>query len=78
MLNDSIGGTEGAVAKREEAWRMVPSPPKVAVTSTFALRRGEGLFAIVPEGCGNVYRGKGTREWSLYADEASTIKEMDG
>ena len=27
------------VLKREEAWRMVPSPPKVAVRSTFWLRK---------------------------------------
>ena len=78
MLNDSIGGTEGVVAKREEAWRIVPSPPKVAVTSTFPLRREDELFAIVPEDCGKVYRGKGTRGWSSCADEASRIKEMDG
>ena len=39
MLKERMGGTEGAVAKREEAWRMVPSPPKVAVTSTFWGRR---------------------------------------
>ena len=35
MLKESIGGTEGIVAKSEEARRIVPSPPKVAVTSTF-------------------------------------------
>lgn len=35
MLKLRIGGTEGEVAKREEARRMVPSPPKVAVRSTF-------------------------------------------
>lgn len=41
MLKESIGGTEGAVAKREEAWRIVPSPPKVVVKSTFWERREE-------------------------------------
>ncbi len=35
MLKLRIGGTEGVVAKKEEARRMVPSPPKVAVRSTF-------------------------------------------
>ena len=41
MLKESIGGTEGVVAKREEAWRIVPSPPKVVVKSTFFFRREE-------------------------------------
>ena len=54
MLNDSIGATDGVVAKREEAWRIVPSPPKVAVTSTFWLRMEDGPFAIVEVPCGNV------------------------
>ena len=35
MLKESMGGTEAAVAKREEACRIVPSPPKVAIKSTF-------------------------------------------
>lgn len=35
MLKESIGGTSEVVAKREEARRMVPSPPNVAVRSTF-------------------------------------------
>ena len=39
ILKESIGGTEGVVAKREEARRMVPSPPKVAVKSTFWVRQ---------------------------------------
>ena len=34
MLKERIGGTEGLWAKREEARRMVPSPPKVATRST--------------------------------------------
>lgn len=36
MLKERIGGTEGDVAKREEARRMVPSPPKVVVRSTLS------------------------------------------
>lgn len=36
MLKDRIGGTSGEVAKSEEACRMVPSPPNVAVKSTFS------------------------------------------
>lgn len=39
ILNESIGGTEGTVAKREEARRIVPSPPNVAVKSTFWVRK---------------------------------------
>lgn len=35
ILKERIGGTEGVVLKREEAWRIVPSPPNVAVRSTF-------------------------------------------
>ncbi len=42
ILKESMGGTEGVVAKREEAWRIVPSPPKVAVTSTFWARKEDG------------------------------------
>ena len=38
MLKERIGGTEGDVAKREEARRMVPSPPKVVVRSTLCGR----------------------------------------
>lgn len=36
MLKDKIGGTSGEVAKSEEACRIVPSPPNVAVKSTFS------------------------------------------
>ena len=35
MLKERMGGTEGVVAKREEARSIVPSPPNVAVKSTF-------------------------------------------
>lgn len=35
MLKDRMGGTEREVAKIEDAWRIVPSPPKVTVRSTF-------------------------------------------
>lgn len=38
MLKLRIGGTEEELAKREEARRMVPSPPKVVVRSTFEER----------------------------------------
>ena len=43
MLKESIGGTVGVVAKREEAWRIVPSPPKVAVKSTLLVRNEDRL-----------------------------------
>ena len=43
MLKERMGGTEGDMAKRDEARRMVPSPPKVATRSTLEERRaGEG------------------------------------
>lgn len=35
MLKASIGGTESEVANKDDACKMVPSPPKVAVRSTF-------------------------------------------
>lgn len=43
MLKDRIGGTSEVVANSEEACRIVPSPPKVAVKSTFSASdtRGE-------------------------------------
>lgn len=65
MLKESIGGTEGVVAKREEAWRIVPSPPKVAVKSTFWARKEDRLtlFEVVVVSRGVVYRGKGRRVW---------------
>ena len=47
MLKLRIGGTEAVVAKREEAWRIVPSPPKVAVRSTFWGRADKGMCGFV-------------------------------
>ena len=41
-LKDRIGGTEDAEAKREEARRIVPSPPKVATMSTFSAKGRRG------------------------------------
>ena len=41
ILKDRIGGTERVVLKREEAWRMVPSPPKVAARSTLRVRKDD-------------------------------------
>ena len=38
MANERIGGTRGVVEKREDARRMVPSPPKVATRSVFEWR----------------------------------------
>ena len=34
MLKERMGGTEREFANMDEAWRMVPSPPKVVVRST--------------------------------------------
>ncbi len=47
MLKLRIGGTEGVVAKNEEARRMVPSPPKVAVRSTLL---GRAVVRVVRDG----------------------------
>ena len=41
MVNESTGGTCSSEAKRDEAWRMVPSPPKVETRSTLR-GRSEG------------------------------------
>lgn len=38
MLNDSMGGTLAVDVKREEARRIVPSPPSVATRSTLSCR----------------------------------------
>ena len=51
MLKERMGGTEEVVAKREEAWSMVPSPPKVVVRSTL---RGRGEGVVLPLGVGVV------------------------
>ena len=41
MAKERMGGTEGEVEKRDEARRMVPSPPNVATRSVFWVRRFE-------------------------------------
>ena len=46
MLNERIGGTDGDVAKSEEARRMVPSPPKVVVRSTLSCSEGTVLIGF--------------------------------
>lgn len=35
MLKESIGGTWSSVLKRDDACRIVPSPPRVVTISTF-------------------------------------------
>ena len=49
MLNERIGGTEEDVANREEARRMVPSPPNVAIRSTLDDSLDE-MVCLVEEG----------------------------
>lgn len=44
MLKERMGGTEGDLAKRDEARRMVPSPPKVATRSTLEERLVEEVM----------------------------------
>ena len=41
-LKERIGGTEALCAKRDDACRIVPSPPKVLVRSTLRGRRERG------------------------------------
>lgn len=52
ILKLNIGGTEGEIAKSEEARRMVPSPPKVVIRSTLSVNAEE-----VDGGCGAVGAG---------------------
>lgn len=81
MLKERIGGTEGVVAKREEARRMVPSPPKVVQRSTFGVR--DAVVEVWEEdeesvSVGGEYMGKGRRERSSSAAEGSRMKDIEG
>ena len=80
MLKESIGGTEGVLAKREEAWRIVPSPPKVAVKSTFLASKEDRYtaFEVVVVTRGIVFIGMGRRWWRSYAGACSRMKHIDG
>lgn len=57
MLKERIGGTCVVVLKRDEAWSIVPSPPRVVVRSTFSGRR-EVVVDSVSELRAVVYMGK--------------------
>ena len=65
MLNDRMGGTCNVVLNSEEAWRIVPSPPRVVTRSTFA---GRLLDEVV-------YIGKGRERWICVATGGSKIRE---
>jgi hypothetical protein len=66
MLKDSIGGTLVVVENKEDAWRIVPSPPRVVVMSTFL-----GRLDVVEV----VYTGKEKDSWSFCATSGSKIRE---
>ena len=66
MLKERIGGTWRSVEKSEDACRMVPSPPRVVVRSTFLVRSSDVLV---------VYIGKGNRLWICAATAGSKMKE---
>ena len=74
MLNERMGGTWDVPAKREAAWRIVPSPPKVAVMSIFRWREG-GSDVKLGEA---VKRGKGRESWIDAASDGSTTSDMEG
>jgi hypothetical protein len=89
MLKLRIGGTEGEVAKRDEARRMVPSPPKVAIRSTLSanavgvdigLRELGELVAEVDEGGdgGIAWIGKGREVCISEAEAGEVMKDVDG
>lgn len=66
MLNERMGGTCRSVLKREEAWRIVPSPPSVVVMSTLVARSPAVLV---------VYMGKENCLWICAATAGSNMKE---
>jgi hypothetical protein len=67
---ERIGGTEEVLAKMDEAWRIVPSPPKVAMRST--------LGSLLRGGAGKEKMGK--RRWSRIwlARAGSKMREREG
>lgn len=73
MLKDRIGGTSGEVAKSEEACRMVPSPPNVAVKSTFSASDTKGEASD----CG-LYIGNEKEAWRELASSGSRMNETLG
>ena len=46
MLKDSTGGTRDSAAKRDDACRIVPSPPKVETRSTLSARADKVLAPV--------------------------------
>ena len=77
MLNARIGGTCLDVENREAAWRIVPSPPKVAVRSILFGRIWESERST-GELRGGVYIGNGSRSWREAATAGSRMKKIDG
>lgn len=73
MLKDRIGGTSEVVANSEEACRIVPSPPKVAVKSTFS---DSGTRGGVSD-CG-LYTGNEKEVWRELASSGSRMMEILG
>jgi hypothetical protein len=71
ILNESTGGTFGEEANSADAWRIVPSPPKVDIKSTFL------LYAKVSPAPG-VYTGKERDSWISAAALGSMTSEIDG
>jgi len=71
MLKLRMGGTEGVEAKREEAWRIVPSPPKVVMRSILE----EGVEV---RGEGKVEMGKGRWGEREVARGGSKRREREG
>jgi hypothetical protein len=66
MLKERIGGTWRVVLNREDAWRMVPSPPRVVTMSIFVGRLPEDVV---------VYIGKGKDRWICEATRGSNMRE---
>ena len=75
MLKDRIGGTEVEAENKEDARRMVPSPPNVVVTSTFcASVAGGSSFVVGP----NVYTALLKVSWISPATVGSSRMAMLG
>ena len=66
ILNESRGGTSSKDANIDDARKIVPSPPKVIVRSTFSWKSWGDQASIVPE-----YVGKGKSAWTSLAARSS-------
>ena len=76
IAKERIGGTHGVVEKREDARRIVPSPPNVTT------RSGLEWMGLVPDegSCcrGEEKMGWGRSLWRVEARAGSVIRDIEG